>query len=232
MAGPRIFVCHRMMLLSECLARALDEPQSNATYVLDPLRPLGSLLEVTRGSVNGRSTQTEALILDPMIDHNEAVQLVDWLRASSSSSKLILIVSRAAAARLVDLAHFDSDGCVLDEAPLAEARHGIRAVISGQPYCSPQLASDLFAQVRRNDGGGSLHFDADCELTNREREILRLIAWEQLANKEIARRLHVSLYTIKNHVHNIIEKLKVADRHQAADVANRRRLLGSRTSAF
>ena len=55
----------------------------------------------------------------------------------------------------------------------------------------------------------------NARLTVREREILRIIAVEQLGNKQIARRLHVSLYTVKNHVHSIMKKLDVRERGEA-----------------
>ena len=54
---------------------------------------------------------------------------------------------------------------------------------------------------------------------------MRLIA-EHLSNKQIARRLSVSLYTVKNHVHNIVEKLQVSGRYEAVDLARKRRWLG------
>src|SRR4029077_2632670 len=104
----------------------------------------------------------------------------------------------------------------------------IQAVLSGRPYCSPQLANALFVQLGTHDPSHrwSQYMD-DARLTAREREILRMIALEQLGNKQIARRLHVSLYTVKNHVHNIIEKLGVEDRHQAAQVARSHRLVSN-----
>jgi DNA-binding NarL/FixJ family response regulator len=51
-------------------------------------------------------------------------------------------------------------------------------------------------------------------LTERELEILCLVA-DGLSNKQIARRLCLSLYTVKNHVHNVLQKLQVGDRYQA-----------------
>ena len=63
-------------------------------------------------------------------------------------------------------------------------------------------------------------------LTPRELEIVRLIS-EHLSNKQIARRLSVSLYTIKNHVHNIVDKLQVTGRYEAVDHARKQHLLGA-----
>src|SRR5260370_6247620 len=64
-----------------------------------------------------------------------------------------------------------------------------------------------------------------CDLTAREIEVMQLIAWERLGNRQIARRLNVSVYTVKNHVHNIIEKLGVCDRFEAAQLAQKKQWL-------
>jgi two-component system nitrate/nitrite response regulator NarL len=65
----------------------------------------------------------------------------------------------------------------------------------------------------------------DGHLTMREGEILRMIAYQNLSNKQIARELRLSIYTVKNHVHSIIEKLGTEDRMAAARHAVRRGLL-------
>lgn len=62
---------------------------------------------------------------------------------------------------------------------------------------------------------------ADSPLTERETEILRLVAGN-LANKQIARSCCLSLYTVKNHVHAILEKLHAASRREAVSKARRR----------
>jgi DNA-binding NarL/FixJ family response regulator len=138
----------------------------------------------------------------------------------------MLLVSEAAAEHLVDLAPLGSQGCVSEDALLEDLRAALRVVLSGRPYCSPHLANALFAQLRRVDQGHRWgQYAEDARLTAREREILRMITLEHLANKQIARRLHVSLYTVKNHVHNILEKLGVEDRYRAAQLARSRRLV-------
>lgn len=64
-------------------------------------------------------------------------------------------------------------------------------------------------------------------LTDRELEVLGLIV-EGSTNQEIALQLHISPHTVKNHVHNILDKLQVANRHEAAEVAVKKRLVDPR----
>jgi DNA-binding NarL/FixJ family response regulator len=103
-------------------------------------------------------------------------------------------------------------GYLLKGALKAEILRSIRAVSSGEAIFGPTIAKRLmqyFASPRP-----STPPDAFPELTEREREILTLIAQHE-TNPEIAKRLHLSPKTIRNHVSNIFTKLQVADRAQA-----------------
>jgi DNA-binding NarL/FixJ family response regulator len=84
-----------------------------------------------------------------------------------------------------------------------------------EALCSPRIASQAFSriarlahQVNESWSGQSPH------LTCREMEIVKSIE-EGLSNKEIAVRLHIEVSTVKNHVHNILDKLKLQDRRSA-----------------
>jgi DNA-binding NarL/FixJ family response regulator len=98
----------------------------------------------------------------------------------------------------------------------------------GEVQCCPQFAASLWRRVAAlsaNQPPGV----AVAELTRREREIVRLID-QDLSNKEIAQQLGIELATVKNHVHNLLDKLHVSTRAQAAAcmrVAVPPRLLGS-----
>src|SRR5262249_19571881 len=100
--------------------------------------------------------------------------------------------------------------------------------LSGRSYCSPQLAQRLFTRCRSHSESKtrSVRFSTS-QLTARECQILQLIAYRNLSNKQIARELRLSVFTVKNHVHSIIEKLSVDDRQMAARYAVRDGLLGS-----
>jgi len=103
-------------------------------------------------------------------------------------------------------------GYVLKGALKAELVRAIRAVASGEAIFGPAVARRLtqfFAQGRSTDPK-----EVFPELTEREREILQLIA-QHRTNREIADRLVLSPKTISNHISNIFSKLQVADRAQA-----------------
>ena len=103
-------------------------------------------------------------------------------------------------------------GYLLKGALKAEILRSIRAVVSGEAIFGPAIARRLmqyFAAPRP-----SAPPDAFPELTEREHEILELIARHE-TNPEIAKRLHLSPKTVRNHVSNIFTKLQVADRAQA-----------------
>lgn len=101
-------------------------------------------------------------------------------------------------------------GYLLKGAPRAEILRAIAAVAAGQAIFSPAIARRMmkFFAVQQP---AALAFP---ELTDREREVLSLIA-QGHANVEIAERLSVSLKTVQNHVSNICNKLQLADRTQA-----------------
>jgi DNA-binding NarL/FixJ family response regulator len=103
-------------------------------------------------------------------------------------------------------------GYLLKGALKAEILRSIRAVVSGEAIFGPAIARRLmkyFAAPRP-----SAPPDAFPELTEREHEILELIARHE-TNPEIAKRLYLSPKTVRNHVSNIFTKLQVADRAQA-----------------
>ncbi|GAB4573344.1 MAG: response regulator transcription factor [Anaerolineae bacterium] len=105
-------------------------------------------------------------------------------------------------------------GYVLKGAEQTAMLRAIRSVASGESLFSPQIASRLmhfFASLNTSPR----HADIFPELTAREREILAMIA-RGSTNAEIAQELVISLKTVRNHVSNILNKLQVADRAQAA----------------
>jgi two-component system nitrate/nitrite response regulator NarL len=122
---------------------------------------------------------------------------------------------------IVALAEAGAGGYVTRDASLEDLVAVVRCVTRGETLCSPRIAATLFRRVaalaadRRVGDERTLR-----RLTRRERQIVDLIA-DGLSNKEIAHRLQIEFATVKNHVHNILEKLQVTRRADAVAALRR-----------
>jgi DNA-binding NarL/FixJ family response regulator len=137
--------------------------------------------------------------------------------------------------RVVVLTISDQDGDVMDailagacgyllkDSSIQDLMQGIRAASVGEALISPHIASKVLQRIRAT----GIQTDTAVpgpELSDRETEVLRLIA-NGKDNAEIARELHISPKTVKNHISNILMKLQIENRIQAAVYAVRRGLV-------
>jgi DNA-binding NarL/FixJ family response regulator len=103
------------------------------------------------------------------------------------------------------------------QASLAQLYTAILAAMRGEVRCSPKITGWLLRELRRRPDQTQIGE----KLTSREIQTLHLIS-HGLSNKDIARELGISVATVKNHVHSVLEKLRVQSRSQAAArIANR-----------
>jgi NarL family two-component system response regulator LiaR len=108
-------------------------------------------------------------------------------------------------------------GYLLKNVSASELAQAIRAAHAGRPTLAGEAAMALLGSATGLPHPGD-------DLTERELEVLRLMA-RGLSNPEMARLLHVSRFTIKNHVSSILSKLGVSSRTEAATLALKRRLI-------
>jgi DNA-binding NarL/FixJ family response regulator len=112
------------------------------------------------------------------------------------------------------------------EQSLSEMHHAVVSVLAGQKVIPPRFGSTLFARLADLGRVKRRRERLDClELTARELQVLQLIASGH-SNVEIARRLFLSVHTVKNHVHHILETLEVSTRWDAARCAAERGWFG------
>jgi two-component system nitrate/nitrite response regulator NarL len=127
---------------------------------------------------------------------------------------IALEVSETAEEEIIACAEAGVAGYLLRRDSFVDLVAVIQSVARGEMLCSPRVAATLLRRVaalvdeRRS-------WSDPAKLTAREREIVQLIE-QGLSNKEIARRLTIEVRTVKNHVHNILEKLQVRRRGEAA----------------
>jgi two-component system nitrate/nitrite response regulator NarL len=117
---------------------------------------------------------------------------------------------------VIALAELGVLGFVEREAPLDELVASIVAAAAGEARFPPRVATTLLRRVSALAAYPTSASADSTVLTARERQIVDLIA-EGLSNKEIAKRLYIEVATVKNHVHNILEKLNVSRRSDAVE---------------
>jgi DNA-binding NarL/FixJ family response regulator len=111
-------------------------------------------------------------------------------------------------------------GYLLKDSSIQELIAGIRAASEGESLISPQIAAKVLQQLRAQSKDTDAAATIRAELSDRELEVLKLIA-NGKDNAQIARELYISPKTVKNHISNILMKLQIENRIQAAVYAVR-----------
>ena len=207
----RLLVSDPHHLFRECLATALGRDERFT--VLDRIESGPALLEtLTRCEADVLVLGTDVLDGELIGLTREAVALFPHLK--------ILVLGRAEEdEQVVECLLAGAGGFLLRDQSLAEVAAAIEVVARGERVCPPAVMRLLFTRLgelgrerKRRDRLEVL------ELSAREMEILRLIA-DGLTNQEIARRLYLSVHTVKNHVHRILDVLGVHSRWGAVNHA-------------
>jgi two-component system nitrate/nitrite response regulator NarL len=128
-------------------------------------------------------------------------------------AKLVAVAAPEDERSIVACAEAGVVAFVSREATIDDVVTATEAVVRGEAACSPRVAATLLRRVA-DDARARRHSDF-APLTSRERQVVALID-EGLSNKEIAAQLCIELSTVKNHVHNLLEKLGARGRGEAA----------------
>lgn len=136
------------------------------------------------------------------------------------AAKLIVVGLEREDESVVDFIEAGAGGYVLKGSSPRELVAVIRAAQQGLATCSPRIVASVLARISAlsRRAGPAPDLSAIAPLTLREREILSLLA-AGLGNKEAGRSLHITVQTVKNHVHRILEKLGVHRRREAVRLA-------------
>jgi two-component system nitrate/nitrite response regulator NarL len=152
-------------------------------------------------------------------DGGGAAQLLSEARRHWPDAKILVLGSEKGQEEALALLRAGARGYLFRDQTLGELRDAILEVAAGATVCTPRLAHMLFSRLAELGRERRRDERLDClELTARELEILRLIA-DGLKNQEIAKQLYLSVHTVKNHVHNILERLGVKSRWSAVSHA-------------
>lgn len=164
----------------------------------------------------------ELVLVDIDQADEETFKLVCWI-AASSAAKIVLLGLAETEETVIKAAEAGASGYVGATATIEQLLATLSSVRNGEFSYPPQFTYALFKHLALLAYVGSSAQRAASHLSTRERKILDLVS-QNLTNKEIAARLFISEYTVKNHVHRILRKLGVHSRIHASTTLRSRRM--------
>lgn len=165
-----------------------------------------------------RELQPDVILMDLLMPELDGIQAITILRREMPDTEIIALTSVLEDSSVIGAVRAGAVGYLLKDTEADELVRAIKAAAQGQVQLSPQAAARLMREVRMPDSPETL--------TEREVEVLRQLALGY-SNKEIAQHLSIGEKTVKTHVSNILSKLNVASRTQAALYAVRLGLVDS-----
>ncbi len=164
----------------------------------------------------------DVVLMDLVMPEMNGVEATRLLKHQSPRSQVIVLTSYHEDEHIYPAIRAGALSYLLKSVGLEELTEAIRKAARGEAVLHPHVAARLVQEIRGAAQESALLYTA---LSEREREVLRLIA-DGLSNAQIAERLVISERTVKSHVNNILGKLHVVDRTQAAIFAWREGIVG------
>jgi NarL family two-component system response regulator LiaR len=189
-------------------------------------------IEVVGEAINGLDAvdlanrlQPDIVLLDIVMPEMDGIQATSRIIECSPSSRVIILTSFGEEDRVLPAIRAGAQGYLLKDIPPRELVQAVRDAYLGRVQLHPDVARKLMAAAaaKEQPHAASSNEISEESLTEREREVLSLIA-EGRNNREIAEQLVISEKTVKTHVSNILNKLHLDDRTQAAIYALRHSL--------
>ena len=164
--------------------------------------------------------QPDVALVDLVMPRVDGIEAIKRIRAVAPATRVIVLTSFADEDKMLPAVRAGAVGYLLKDVAPQDLVAAVRTVNDGETLLHPAVVRELVREV----AGGRRETATDNPLTAREREVLGLIARGR-ANKAIAFELGVAEKTVKTHVSNILGKLNVTDRTQAALLAVREGLV-------
>jgi len=160
-------------------------------------------------------TQCNVLVGDAFVGGRLRAGLAS--KVAPAGCKIILVGMEPGEEQFIAAVRSGVTGYLLQDASASDVIAAVRAVFRGEAVCPPQLCSVLFRCVAQMSAEMPL---ADSppkpDLTLRQQQLVTLVA-KGLTNKEIASRLNLSEFTVRNHIHNILKQVDASSRSEAVE---------------
>lgn len=204
----------------------------------DGIEIVGEAADGVEAVVQAEEKLPDVILMDVGMPKRGGIEACRVIKQRVPSARILMLTSSDDESNLFEAVRAGATGYLLKDVPPEEVAAGIRSIHDGQALLSPTMASKLlteFAQISQRATTAAPAAPAPTaaarasglelpHLTDRELGILRLVARGRL-NREIAAELFIAENTVRNHVRNILDKLQMHSRMEAAMYAVRERLI-------
>ena len=195
-----------------------------------PIEVVGEASNGIEAVALARRMQPDIVLLDLVMPEMDGLQATPKIIECSPNTRVIILTSFGEEDKVLPAIRAGAQGYLLKDIPPHELVQAIRQAYLGNVQLHPDVAKKLMLAVATQEEPTMSRGVTNSEdgLTQREQEVLRLIA-DGMNNRDIAGKLVISEKTVKTHVSNILGKLGLADRTQAAIYALRHGLTTDKT---
>jgi DNA-binding NarL/FixJ family response regulator len=191
----------------------------------DDIEIVGEAVDGADAIEQAGALRPDIVVMDLMMPGVDGIEATARIRADLPEVEVIALTSFVEEARVLAAIEAGAAGFLLKNAEADELAAAIRAAAAGEVHLDPAIAGIVARRMRAGnaDSATGQHADGISSLTQRERDVLACVA-QGLPNRAIADRLGITERTARTHVSNILAKLGLASRTQAALFAVQNRL--------
>ena len=175
--------------------------------------------------VKAEELKPDLILMDIQMPGCDGLEATLKIKKELPETTIVMLTVRDDEEKLFDAIRYGAQGYLLKNIRSRELLEMLRGAVQGEAAISPLLAGRMLEEFRRLSRLEPAESSEELvDLTLREQEVLGLVS-EGLSDKEIAAELSISLYTVKSHLRNILSKLQVSSRREAARLAKSKGLL-------
>jgi DNA-binding NarL/FixJ family response regulator len=174
--------------------------------------------------VKTQELKPDLILMDVQMPGMDGLEATRQIKQVLPATVIVMLTVRDDDEKLFQALKNGAQGYLLKDIPSKEMLAMLRGALKGEAALSPALAARVLAEFRRLSAGGIAAQEDDSGLTEREQQVLAQVA-QGATDKEIAEALFISLNTVKTHMRNILSKLQVSSRREAARVAKNKGLV-------
>lgn len=174
--------------------------------------------------VMAQELKPDLILMDVQMPGMDGIEAARQIKQILPETIIVMLTVRDDDEKLFETLKNGAQGYLLKDIRSQDMLLMLRSALRGEAALSPALAGRVLSEFRRLSRGGIADKEDDDGLTEREQQVL-FQASQGATDKEIAEALNISLNTVKTHIRNILSKLRVTTRREAAKVARGRGLV-------